>query len=223
MKPPKKRPNIEQAWKILLRMDKDARWFTDDALHRMTKASRRACYNWISQWLKDELVEEKPTQTGWRRQVRRIVEGREPFNPAEPEPVATEVAIATEPEADTHTPNPYVTAVAEYGQAFIDILCELRDTALDSRVRFSAAAALAEFNCVSPGSAQDAPVVDDSLAAKTAALEWLAVTKSAISKGGDHLDHNALVEQLSAVVLAQYGQEELGKVLNNSVCKRVSA
>jgi hypothetical protein len=208
MKPPKKRPTIEDAWKTLLRLDRDARWFTDEALHRMTKISRRACYNYISQWLLDGLVEAKPSVKGWRRQVRRVVAER----PIETDSPEAEMAVATvsdKPEGDAT--NPYVTAVAEYGEQFIAILNELRDTAVDSRIRFAAAAALAEFGCLAPGSAKASPVVDEKLEAKTAALAWLRDTLPS--------EHNDEVVRLTAEVLAQFGQTELDKVLANSICR----
>jgi hypothetical protein len=140
------------AWHLFLSNDPKAAWFTDAHLARMVKCSRKTAFNHISAWIADNRVEAKPSKTGWRRQVRRTVANRIP------ETATTD--DNPEPDIEVNEANPYVAAVRQYGDQFIEILVSIRDDEnQDARVRFSAAACLSEFNCVVPVSGVDPDII----------------------------------------------------------------
>ena len=188
---------------MLLSNDPKATWFTDSHLSRMAKCSRKTAYNHITAWLADGRVEAKPSKTGWKRQVRRIVANRR---------TESESTDGAEPEIVSETANPYTVAVRQYGDRFIEILIALRDDEnIEARVRFSAASCLSEFGCIVPGSEQiTAPVMTEREKEVGEALAFVRETTSA--------EFNDMVVELSDRVRTQYGQDELNRVIKSSIC-----
>jgi hypothetical protein len=172
---------------------------------RMCKCSRRAAFNWSTTWISEGKVEAAPSRTGWRRKVRSLgvfhIE-EAPSNEASPD---GDVILP----ADV---NPYQMVVREYGQRFIEILRELRDNSIDSRVMLAAATCLSEFNCEAPNNddIEDTPESDHCKDIREA-IAWMnSVTEDELTEQ---------IIELEAEVRTQYGDEGVKQCLCYTECR----